>query len=81
MHPEALWEWVKRAETDEGIVPGTTSLKVDQGLFGQGRQRVLVQHRERGQRGSRVEAGRSDGGFAPDSPRLSAMLRDIQAPH
>ncbi|MFB7577257.1 transposase [Streptomyces sp. NPDC056165] len=25
VHPEALRGWVKRAETDEGIVPGTTN--------------------------------------------------------
>ncbi|MGW5251262.1 transposase [Streptomyces sp. NPDC004129] len=25
VHPEALRGWIKRAETDEGIVPGTTS--------------------------------------------------------
>ncbi|MET9325120.1 transposase [Streptomyces sp. NPDC003038] len=25
VHPEALRVWIKRAETDEGLVPGTTS--------------------------------------------------------
>ena len=29
VHPEALRTWVKRAETDEGVRPGTTSQDAD----------------------------------------------------